>query len=233
MKKIGIFIVFSLFILILSGCTFNKLGREKQIVYENENKTVRLEIGFKTSDTGKLYIEKDNIKYSFVVRYFIVRIRMIVYIDFPKSQENIIFLKVGFGSNKFIGVDWDTMYLINERDEFNNPSNEIFDNFNVKLTRKYDKKINPLNYFRVEWINLENKIKFINRDLKDFYFQIMRGKLNEEIVFIKFNENNFIIRDYDDNIKMSGKYKIKDLNIILNPLEIYTNYPKEIVLEFR
>lgn len=234
MKKINFFVIFILLVFSLSGCIFfsTKTKRDEQMVFESEDKKIRLEMGFKTSNIGKIYVEKEEKKYLFPVRSMFHGLNMFVYTDFPKKEENIIKLKIEYEKIEKYELNYDIMYLINEEKIFNNLPNKIFNNFNVRLIRNKESKVHPLNYMSNKWVSKENKIEFINNNLENYYYKKIKGVLNNEKIFITFEDDKFKIFNSSNEIKLSGKYKFENLDMVLLPFDIYTTYPKEIVLKF-
>lgn len=220
----------------LTGCytaTFNSLGHEDNIVYENNDKTVILEIGTKTSPYGKLYLFEDDSKESFVVYYFIPREMLTIYIDPPELEENRFVLDISFKRINYFKRDYDTMILNSDTNKVLNPEHEIFSNFDVTLNRVYDKEVDPLNYFNNTWESLENEMEFVNHDLNAYYSGVIYGTIKDEDVWISFKEASFTVWSKDSLMLLfSGEYKTEDLNIILEPFQWYTDYPVSIILNF-
>ena len=50
------------------------------------------------------------------------------------------------------------MYLIDDTKGFNNPTNNIFKDFNEKLIINRKSKVQPLNYINSNWCSIENEI---------------------------------------------------------------------------
>lgn len=234
MKKI--ILSFFLFLLIFPfvSCTviLNYLDNKDEIVYENEDKSIRLEIGLGRNYIGKIYINKEGTEYSFPISYCIRKYVFSIYLDPLKTDKSIFCLKANFEKINFFRKNVNIMYLIDDTKGFNNPTNNIFKDFNEKLIRNRKSKVHPLNYINNNWCSIENEIEFINNNLEDFYYGRIKGMLAEEKVFITFNKDRFTIKNNLNEVKLSGKYEFEDLNMILMPCDCYDTYPKKIILKF-
>ena len=231
MRKNALLIIFILIMVVLSGCyasTFNRLSDEETLVYENEDKTVRLEIGMKTSSTGRLYVLHDDISQSFVVNYTIIQEYMDIYIDVPELEEDIFKLEVSFKVVNFFKTNYEVMYLKEiEKSGITNPKHEIFTDFDVTLHRNYDETVRTLNYFNNKWQADDAAI------VTYYYSNKIQGTLNGESVWISFLNESFTIWSKGDlNMKLSGGVTFEGLNIVLEPFEWYTEYLSKITLAF-
>lgn len=117
MKKL-MFVSFVLFLsFFLSGCyysTFNPLGKENYIRFENNDQSVRLEIATMNSDTGRLFIDKDGITYNYTIQYRLVKHWIGVYLFIPGEKDNFFSLDVSFEAINFIKTNYNEMYLEDE-----------------------------------------------------------------------------------------------------------------------
>lgn len=225
MIKIVSFIFIFLVAFSLVGCTkISNIFEEKEIIYESEDKKVRLEVAFRTSKIGKIYINKEGVEKAFVVSYINEK-QINVYIKPPLLEESYLELDVSFETNM------KNMKL--KRSTYSAESNEFFDNFNVKLFRNNKKKINPLSYMNNKWKSKYPKIELNNDDLNNFYLGMINCKFEDEEAFLSFEESNlFIISNYNLGYKLTGNYEFDGLNMILRPHDFYNEYPKKIILEF-
>lgn len=237
MKKGILLIVLAILMFGLSGCftsSFNPLGDEDSIVFENEDQTVRLEIAFSTgSHVGRLSVSMDDQTYSYVVEYFIPREMLKVYIAAPELDESIFYLSISFAQINLFQLDYDVMYLKENVQGASNPEHDVLSGFDFVLNRMYDQTVNPLNYFHNKWGSEENKLLFVNDDLDYYYGHSIRGTLDEEDVWISFLNESFTIWSNNDlSIKMSGTFSFEGLDLILEPSEWYSSYPQTIHLGF-
>ena len=82
----------------LSGCTatLNPLIDEDELIFINEDGSIRLEIPFTISGgIGRLFVLHGNIETSFMVNYFYPQERLVVYVepsycDYSLRPENTI-----------------------------------------------------------------------------------------------------------------------------------------------
>ena len=236
MKKVFILLICIFLLTTLSGCytsTFNPLGDEDEVIYESDDKTVRLEIAMKTDSVGRFYILQDEVMESFVIDYFIPREIIAVYIGAPELEESKLFLDVSFKKNNFFKQDYDIMYLSRRISEDDNLESETFTDFDVTLNRLYDEEVKPLNYFYNKWQTEDETIVFVNDDLTYYYGNMIQGALNGENIWISFQTNSFVVwSKVDLNMKLSGGVTFDGLNIVLEPFEWYTEYPSPITLIF-
>jgi hypothetical protein len=147
MKKINLFLILIIMLQLLTSCralTSNRLNKEDQVVFESEDKDVRLEIGFKTSNRGRLYVIKDGAEYEFVIRYYFSQHAMVIYIDHPENENSKVHIDVGYKSKNLFIRNYDVMFLSNERRKISNPKHEFFDELDIKLFRNKEKKVHPL-----------------------------------------------------------------------------------------
>jgi hypothetical protein len=130
-------------------------------------------------------------------------------------------------------LDYDVMYLKENVQSVANPEHDVFSGFDFVLNRKFDQTVNPLNYFNNKWESEDNRLLFVN-DNRDYYYgHSIRGTLDEEDVWISFlNESFTIWSKIDLSIKMSGSFSFDGLDIILEPFEWYSSYPRAIHLGF-
>lgn len=231
MKKINFLILIILMLFPLYGCINNDLIYENDMVYESEDKSVRLEIGLKFSYTGRIYVVKEGIEHSYAVSFSNRHQIISIYLDPFNANTSFFYLKVNFEKINFFKKNKDVMYLT-EKIKNNNPPNDILKNFNEKLIRNRKLKVYPLNYMFNKWYSIENKIEFINNDSDDFYYGRIKGTLKEENVIIVFYEDKFIIKNNIGEKRLRGKYKFENLNMILMPFDYYVSYPKKITLKF-
>jgi hypothetical protein len=235
MKKITIFILL-FFVLILTGCTatFNPLTDEELLIYENEDKTVRLEIPYYVSfGTGRLYIVLDSVVIDYVIDYRVSEDKMIVYVNQPEPRQNEYILYVSFEQISYFKYNYDKMFLT----EFMKPTDsfvdELLSGFDETLIRVYDEDVHPLNYLYNTWQSEDDDIYLINNSLNDYYYHRVHGEFNQESVTMTFEDGQFIMTgNIDSLVKLSGAYDFDDLNIVLHPLSIYEDYAIEIVLTF-
>lgn len=237
MKKAQVLLLFIFILYGLSGCytsTFNRLGDQDYLIYESDTKSVRLEIGMKTDNVGRLYILEDEVIQIFVIRYTIIQENIDVFISPPELEDSIFKLDVSFKNINFFKKDYDVMNLKEQKKVgTNNSKHEIFNEFDVVLKRLYDEDPNPLNYFYNKWQTEDGTIVFINDDLNYYYGNSILGTLNEENVWISFLNESFIIwSKIDLNMKLSGKVVFDGLDIVLEPFEWYTDYQNTITLFF-
>lgn len=126
---------------ILSGCyysTFNSLGKENYIRFENDDQSVRLEIATMTSDTGKLFVDNDGITYNYTIQYRLVKHWIGVYLSIPGEKDNFFSLDVSFEAINFIKTNYNRMYLKDESPEITHP---VLSGFDVVLTRNKNKPL--------------------------------------------------------------------------------------------
>lgn len=237
MKKGMLVIVLFILIFGMSGCftsSFNPLGDEDYIVFENEDQTVRLEIAFSTgTNVGRLSVSMNDQTYSYVVEYFIPREMLKVYIAAPELEESIFYLDVSFLQKNLFQLDYDMMYLKERMQSAGNPEHDALSGFDIELNRIYDQSVYPLNYFHNKWGSEVNNLVFVNDDLDYFYGHSIRGTLDEEDVWISFlNESFTIWSKIDLSIKLSGTFSFDGLDLVLEPFEWYSSYPQEIHLSF-
>lgn len=105
--------------------------------------------------------------------------------------------------------------------------------FDVILNRKEDEKINHLNHFYNGWYSKDGKLSFYSDDLSLYDKRKIKGTCENKDAIIEFNDNTFDIKDDNDNILLSGSYRFKDYDIILEPSVEYPYFPKEIILVSR
>lgn len=235
MKKIMTLIMIMVILSVVTGCTAtaNSLGNDDNIVYENDDKTVRLEIGMKTSSNGRLYILENETVKSFVIDYFIPREMISVFLNAPELEDSRFVLDVSFEKVNYFKLNYNVMILKGDTDKVENPDHDIFTNFDVTLNRVYDEEVSPLNYFNNNWKSVDNEIILVNNDLSAFYSGVVYGTIGEERVWISFATDSFTIWSREDlKMKLSGGYKTEGLNIILEPFQWYTDYPSSIILNF-
>lgn len=235
-KTILLLSISTLMLLFLSGCftsTFNRLGHEDTLIYENEDHTIRLEIGMETSSIGRLSVVLDNVLHTFVAEYIIIQEYINVYIASPGVEDSIFSLSVSFEVVDFFKLDYDKMYLKESTNLVNNSEHEIFTGFDVQLNRDYDTAFNPLNYFDSKWKTEDETVLFINDKLDYYYSNTIKGTLNGEDVWIAFQNQTFTIwRLVDLNMMLSGSFYFEAQNIVIEPFEWYTDYPSKINLVF-
>jgi hypothetical protein len=232
MKKIGIIFGISSLLFGLSGCMPSIFDKEDHIVFENENKTVQLVIGYLTSyGPGRLNIFKDDVLNSFVIDYIDYFGSMEVYLNLENDEESY-FLDVSFEQVHYFKMNYDIMYLKDDLGR-NDKQHEILTGFDVKLTRNYTAEISPLDYFRNRWASEEANFIFINDNLMMYEKYSMYGTLDEDEVTISFLENSFIILDSDQTMILSGSYFFAGKDIILEKLESYEDFPDHIFLVFK
>jgi len=234
MKRVIVLLLFISILFGLSGCvTFNRLGIEDALIFESEDQTIRLEIGMKTSDIGRLYVLKDDQMQSFIADYFIPREQLAIYINAPELEDSTFVLSVSFKRINFFKANWDVMHLEDDKDRFSNPEHDIFSGFDVTLNRVYDEQMSPLNYFENRWVAEEQGMLFVNDDLNFFYSTSIQGTMNEERIWISFLNRTFSIWSRDDlQMKLAGTFFFDGLNIVLEPSEWFTDYPSTITLVF-
>ena len=237
MKKVIVLIVLICTIFGLSGCftsSFNPLGSEEYVIFEDVDKTVRLEIPFSVSHgIGRLYILKEDKMISFVVDYFIPREMIIVYISVPGLEDSTFYLGVSFKQVNWLKLDYDIMYLKERIQSFGNQEHEIFTGLDVELHRVYDEQVNPLNYIYNLWESVDNKLLFVNDDLHYYYGYIVKGTWDEDDVWISFLDESFTIWSRNDlSMKLSGTFSFDGLDIILEPFEWYVHIPRVVILRF-
>lgn len=234
MKKIIMTFILVTSMFLLFGCTaiFNPLNDEELLIYENEDNTVRLEIPYYVSfGVGRLYIEHDNVLTDYVIEYIIVQDIMVVYTNTPEAEQNQYVLDVSFEQISYFKFNYDKMFLTEKMiptDDFNDP---ILKGFDETLTRVYDEDIQPLNYFYNTWQSEDYCIYLNNDDLHDYYYHRVHGEFEQECIMITFENGEFSMTSIiDSSVKLSGTYTFDGLNIILQPLSIYIDYPNEISL---
>jgi len=236
MKKVTMMLITTVMLIILFGCftsSFNKLGHEEILIYENDDQTIRFEIRMETSAIGRLSVSINDIVHSFVAEYNIIQEYLNVYITSPALEDSTFSLKVSFEVNNFISLNYDVMYIKENNNLVNNEEHEIFTGFDVTLNRVYDDEMNPLNYFYNQWQSTDETFVFINDKLDYYYSTSIRGTLNGEDVWISFQDQSFTIWSVEDlNIKLSGAFSLESQNIIIEPFEWYTDYPSMITLSF-
>ena len=108
---------------VVTGCTAtaNSLGNDDNIVYENDDKTVRLEIGMKTSSNGRLYILENETVKSFVIDYFIPREMISVFLNAPELEDSRFVLDVSFEKVNYFKLNYNIMILKGDTDKVENP----------------------------------------------------------------------------------------------------------------
>jgi len=234
-KLVMIFILISSGFL-LSGCTatFNPLNDEELLIYENEDKNVRLEIPYYVSfGTGRLYIVQESVAYDYVIGYRVSEDEMIVYLNPPEPGQNEYIFNVSFEQISYFKYNYDKMFLTDKMistEDFNNP---LLNGFGETLTRVYDDNIQPLNYLYNTWQSEDYNIYLTNDDLNDYYYHRVHGEFEQESIMMTFEDGEFTMTStLDSSVILSGTYVFDGLNIVLHPLSIYENYPNEISLIF-
>jgi len=234
MKKVIMIFVLIASVFLLFGCTatLNPLSDEELLIYENGDNTVRLEIPYSASFAiGRLYIEHDNVITDYVIEYIIVQDIMLIYTNPPEPEKNQYILRVSFEQMNYTKYNYDKMFLTEKMlptEDFNDP---ILKGFDETLTRVYDEDIQPLNYFYNTWQSEDYGIYLNNDDLNDYYYHRVHGEFEQESIIITFENYEFSMTSIiDSSVKLSGTYTFDGLNIILQPLSIYVDYPNEISL---
>ena len=236
MKKI--IIIFSLIasVFLLSGCTVidNPLNDEELLIYENEDKTVRLEIPYYVSfGTGRLYIVQESVVYDYVLGYKISEDEMIVYLNPPESEQNEYILRVSFEQISYFKYNYDKMFLTDKMISTEDFKDSLLNGFDETLTRVYDQVIQPLNYIYNTWQSEDYGLYLNNDDLNDYYYHRVHGEFEQKSIIMTFEDGVFtIISILDSSVILSGTYIFDSLDIILQPLSIYENYPNVISLVF-
>lgn len=243
MKRIILIVIFISSFVLFTGCVaaFGPLMDEDILIYETEDKTIRLEIPYNTNyGLGRLYIEQDRVVTAYTIEMNMVQPFLIIYTTAEISEVNHYILNVSFEKINYFKSDYDVMYLT-ERDlakddpyiTYDEKLENILTGFNETLFRVYDEDIQPLNYFNNTWQSEDYGIYLINEDFKDYYYHRVQGEFNEESIMITFEDREFtIISRVDDSVKLSGTYDFEGPNIVLYPLSIYEIYPSEITLFF-
>ncbi len=234
-KKAPYFITISFSLMLLTGCTatFNPLGDEEYIIFQNKSESVRLEIGTSTSNRGRLYISNEEEVHEFTIYYRIVNLWMGVYLEAPNEEPNFFNLSVYFEYVNVFKTNYDVMYLRENLEKYKNPEHDIFSGFDEELHRIYDEEMNPFNYYRNTWSQSDFNMVFTNDNLVNYYSHVIGGTINEEkVLFSIVDEETFIIRNYDLAILLAGNYSFKGKDIVLEQFGWFSEYPDFITLEF-
>lgn len=220
--------------LLLSSCTatFNPLGDEEYIIFQNESESVRLEIGTSTSNRGRLYVVHEEV-HEFTIYYRIVNLWMGVYLEAPIEEPNFFNLSVYFEYVNVFKTNYDVMYLRENLEKYKNPEHDILSGFNEELQRIYDEEMNPFNYYRNTWSQSDFNMVFTNDNLVNYYSHVIGGTINEEkVLFSIVDSETFMIRNYDLRILLAGNYSFKGIDIVLEQFGWFGEYPRIITLEF-
>lgn len=216
---------------ILSGCflsTSNPLNKEDYILFESVDKHVRLEIATKTSDHGRLYVMKDEVLYTYTVMYCLINHWLGVYLSTPGKEQTFFSLDVSFESVGFFKTNYDQIYLKDESPDLNHP---VLSGFDMTLNRNREEQISALNYFHNTWFSADIDFTLINNDLASYYHHSIHSSLNNDVVVMEFSSTLFCVCDEDkQTIILAGNYFIDGLNLILEPLDKYSDYPKQMTL---
>jgi len=234
MKKIMLLIT-ALLIFMLSGCTatLNPLIDEDELIFINEDGSIRLEIPFTISGgIGRLFVLHGNIETSFMVNYFYPQERLVVYVEQPGTENAEYILKVSFEQIGYFKLNYDKMFVSDVLEAANDFDNELLSEFDETLTRVYDEDIEPLNYLYNTWRSEECGIYLNNDDLNDYYYHRVHGEFNRESIMMSFDDGEFIMKSSIDTVILSGTYDFDGLNIVLYPFSIYEGYPNGISLIF-
>jgi len=243
MKKLILIGLFITSFVLLSGCiaSFGPLMDEKILIYESEDKSIRLEIPYYTNfGLGRLYIEQDNVVTAYTIDMDMVQPYLTIYSNTLLKEVNHYSLLVSFGKINYFKSDYDVMYLTESRLAKNDPfiiySEELellLTGFNETLFRIYDQDIRPLNYFNNTWKSEDYGIYLINKDFENYFYHRVQGTFYEESIMIAFEDGMFTMtNNVDNSVILSGTYSFEGLNIILYPLSSYESYPNEIALIF-
>jgi len=242
MKRIVLFGIFITSFVLFSGCiaVFGPLMDEEILIYESEDKSIRLEIPYYTNfGLGRLYIEQDGKVTAYTIDMDMVQPFLIIYTE-PSRDDSQYVLNVWFGKINYFKSDYDTMYLterfLAEDDSiigYDENLQNFLKGFNETLYRVYDEDVQPLNYFYNTWQSEDYGIYLINKDFENYFYHRVQGKFYEESIMIAFEDGVFTItNNVDNSVKLSGTYDFDGLNIILYPLSSYESYPNEITLIF-
>jgi hypothetical protein len=242
LKRIILIGIFTIFFVLLTGCVaaFGPLMDEDILIYETEDKTIRLEIPYFTNfGLGRLYIEQDGVVSAYTIDMDMVQPFLIIYTT-PRRDDYKYVLNVSFGKINYFKSDYDIMYLTERslaEDGLDTGYDEKLQNlltgFNVTLHRVYDEDVQPLNHFYNTWQSEDYNIYLTNDTFEDYYYHRINGEFNEESIMITFEDAEFTITNTVDNtIELSGTYDFDGLSIILDPVPVYENYPNTITLIF-
>jgi hypothetical protein len=102
--------MFTIFFVLLTGCVaaFGPLMDEDVLIYETEDKTIRLEIPYFTHfGLGRLYIKQDGVVSAYTIDMDIVQPFLIIYTA-PRRDDSRMCLMCRLG--KLIILNW-TMIL--------------------------------------------------------------------------------------------------------------------------
>lgn len=234
MKKFLTFILIALSLFSISGCFAlysNPLYDLDEFIFESEDKTIRYELGVSSSPYGRLYVTKDGVKHVFTTENFRRLNLLIIVFDTHEGQKSPeYYLNMSYKKIHAFKHNFDIMYLKDENEH--NITNDILDNLDVTLYRNKEKKMNPLNYFYCRWSSAEDGIMISNNNLKEYMYFKSSGKIKGMDVIFTFENNEFLATNEEGLIILSGTFKFKDKNIILNPHIAYEQYPQEMTLKF-